>query len=270
MQPLDVGPAGIITGAGSGIGAATAVEFGRLGARMTLASLPTPELARTVAAVQRVGGSATAVEMDVRDPEAVRRLVDGAVDRLGRLDFLLANAGIADQGLAAEGDPTVWRRLIETNLLGVMYCVRYTLPHMQRQRAGHILLMASLSGRDAYVGEPAYIASKWGVIGFGHSVRKEVGPYGIRVTIIEPGAVDTPLTRNAPKVRPLIEAIDPLQPEDVARAVMFAYQQPPHVVINELALRPLNQPDAFEYKAPSQSDSGTIPEKPPGVDRRQC
>ena len=251
MQPVDVGPAGIVTGAGSGIGAACAVEFGRLGARLILASLPTPGLAQTVAAVERVGGSATAVEMDVRDPEAVRQLVDGAVDRLGRLDFLLANAGIADQGLAAEADPAVWSRLIETNLLGVMYCVRYTLPHMQRQRAGHILLMASLSGRDAYVGEPAYIASKWGVIGFGHSVRKEVGRYGIRVTMIEPGAVDTPLTRNAPKVRPLIEAIDPLLPEDVARAVVFAYQQPQHVVITELGLRPLNQPEAFEYEAVS-------------------
>jgi NADP-dependent 3-hydroxy acid dehydrogenase YdfG len=185
--------------------------------------------------------------MDVRDAQAVQQLVDGTVARFGRLDVLVANAGIADQELAAEGDPAVWRALIETNLLGAMYCVRFALPHMQRQRAGHILLMASLSGRDAYVGEPAYIASKWGLIGFGHSVRKEVGPYGIRVTLIEPGAVDTPLTRGAPRVRPLIEAIDPLLPDDVARAVLFAYQQPAHVVINELALRPLNQPDTFKY-----------------------
>jgi NADP-dependent 3-hydroxy acid dehydrogenase YdfG len=240
---------GVITGAGSGIGAAIAVEFGRLGARLTLASLPTPGLADTVAAVEQAGGSAVPVEVDVRDPDAVRQLVDGTVERHGRLDFLVANAGIADQGLAAEGDPAVWRRLIETNLLGLMYCVRYALPHMQRQRAGHILLMASLSGRDAYVGEPAYIASKFGVIGFGHSVRMEAGPYGIRVTLIEPGAVDTPLTRNAPKVLPLIESIDPLLPVDVARAVVYAYQQPPHVVINEIALRPLNQPASFEYQA---------------------
>jgi NADP-dependent 3-hydroxy acid dehydrogenase YdfG len=240
---------GVITGAGSGIGAAIAVEFGRLGARLTLASLPTPGLTETVAAVEQAGGSAVPVEVDVRDPDAVRQLVDGTVERHGRMDFLVANAGIADQGLAAEGDPSVWRRLIETNLLGLMYCVRYALPHMQRQRAGHILLMASLSGRDAYVGEPAYIASKFGVIGFGHSVRMEAGPYGIRVTLIEPGAVDTPLTRNAPKVLPLIESIDPLLPVDVARAVVYAYQQPPHVVINEIALRPLNQPASFEYQA---------------------
>lgn len=236
-------PVGIITGAGSGIGAAAALEFARLGARLTLASLPTPGLAATVRAVEQAGGAAVGVEMDVRDPLAVRQLVDGAVERNGRLDFVLANAGIADQALAAEGDPAVWQRLIETNLLGVMYTVRYALPHMQRQRSGHILLTASTSGRGAYVGEPAYIASKWGVVGFGHSVRMEVAEYGIRVTLIEPGAVDTPLTRNAPKIRPLIESINPLQPEDVARAIVFAFQQPAHVTVTELALRPLNQPE---------------------------
>jgi NADP-dependent 3-hydroxy acid dehydrogenase YdfG len=186
--------------------------------------------------------------MDVRDPTAVQQLIDDAVERYGRLDFLLANAGIADQGLAAQADPVIWRRLIETNLLGVMYSVRYALPHMQRQRSGHIFIMGSTSGRDAYVGEPAYIASKFGVIGFAHSVRKEVARFGIRVTIIEPGAVDTPLTRNAPKVRPLIESIDPLRPEDVARAILFAYQQPDYVVIHELALRPLNQPEGLDYR----------------------
>jgi NADP-dependent 3-hydroxy acid dehydrogenase YdfG len=238
---------GVITGAGSGIGAACAVEFARLGAQLTLASLPTSGLAATVASVQQAGGSAVPVEMDVRDPEAVRVLIDESVERNGRLDFVLANAGMADQELASTGDPHVWKRLIETNLLGAMYCVRYALPHMQHQQAGHILLMASLSGRDAYVGEPAYIASKFGLVGFGHSVRKEVGRYGIRVTMIEPGAVDTPLTRNAPKVRPLIESIDPLRAEDIARAVVWAFQQPERVVITELGLRPLNQPDAFTY-----------------------
>jgi NADP-dependent 3-hydroxy acid dehydrogenase YdfG len=243
------GPMGVITGAGSGIGAATAIEFARLQARLVLASLPTPGLHDTVTAVEHAGGTAVPVEMDVRDAEQVRTLIDGAVERFGQLDFLFANAGMADQELASEADPAVWRRLIETNLLGLMYCVRYALPHMQRQRHGHLLLMASSSGRDAYVGEPAYIASKFGVVGFGHSVRKEVSGYGIRVTLIEPGAVDTPLTRGAPKVRPLIESIEPLLPEDVARAVVFAFQQPRHVLINELALRPLNQPDSVQYSA---------------------
>jgi NADP-dependent 3-hydroxy acid dehydrogenase YdfG len=151
--------------------------------------------------------------MDVRDHEAVRALIDGAVERAGRLDFLLANAGVADQELAAEGDPLVWKRLIETNLLGVMYAVRYALPHMLRQRSGHLLIMASSSGRDAYVGEPAYIASKFGVVGFGHSVRKEVGTSGVRVTLIDRMILPEATPLAAPKVRPLIDAIDPLLPE---------------------------------------------------------
>ena len=111
----------MITGGGSGIGAACAVEFARLGAQLVLASLPTPGLQQTVRAVEEAGGTASTVEMDVRDHEAVRALIDGAVERFGRLDFLLANAGVADQELASEGDPVVWKRLIETNLLGVMY-----------------------------------------------------------------------------------------------------------------------------------------------------
>ncbi len=241
------GPVGVITGAGSGIGAATAVAFAGLGARLVLASLPTPGLAQKVDEVSRAGGEAVGVEIDVQDAEAVRALVDGAIVRFGRLDFLIANAGVADQALAAEGDPGVWRRLIQTNLLGAMYCARYALPHMQRQGSGHIFFMASTSGRDAYVGEPAYIASKFGLIGFAHSVRKEVARHGIRVTLIEPAAVDTPLTRSAPKVRPLIESIDPLKPADVARAIVYAFQQPPHVVIHELALRALTQPESLEY-----------------------
>ena len=241
------GAVGIITGAGSGIGAATAIAFGRLGARMSLASLPTPGLAATVAAVEQAGGSATPFELNVRDAASVQRLVDGTVERFGRLDFLVANAGVADQALASEGDPEVWRNLIETNLLGLMFCVRYALPHMQRQGSGHLLLIASLSGREAYVGEPAYIASKFGVIGFGRSVQKEVARYGIRVTLIEPGAVDTPLTRGAPKVRPLIEAIEALRPDDIAEAIVYAYQQPRRVQINEIALRPLDQPEVFDY-----------------------
>src|SRR5437773_2073570 len=111
MPPVDAHPVGIITGAGSGIGAATAVAFGRLGARLTLASLPTVGLAHTVSAVAHAGGSAIAVEMDVRDHRAVRRLMDGVVERHGHLDFLVANAGIADQALASEADPAIWQRL---------------------------------------------------------------------------------------------------------------------------------------------------------------
>jgi NADP-dependent 3-hydroxy acid dehydrogenase YdfG len=123
-----------------------------------------------------------------------------------------------------------------------MYVIRYVLPHMKRQKSGHVLVMASMSGRDAYVGEPAYIASKWGLLGFAHSLRKEVVAENIRVTLFEPGLVDTPLTHDNPKIRPIFDAIpQALTAEDVARAVVYAFSQPPHVAILEIAMRPQGQ-----------------------------
>jgi len=233
-------PVGIITGARTGIGAASAVEFAKLGARMVLASRgPTDAV---VAAVEHAGGEALAARVDVRDPGQVATLPELALGRYGRIDFLLSNAGIADQRLVSEGDPAIWRNLIETNLLGAMYTVRYVVPHMIRQQSGHILVMASMSGRDAYVGEPAYIASKWGLLGFTHSLRKEVVSQNIRVTLIEPGLVDTPLTHDNPKIRPIFEAVPrPLTSEDVARAVVYAFTQPAHVAISEICMRPQGQ-----------------------------
>jgi NADP-dependent 3-hydroxy acid dehydrogenase YdfG len=237
------GPVGIITGGASGIGAASAVEFARLGGRLVLATLPTPTADAVVARIREAGGEAVVALVDVRDPTQVAALPELALRHFGRIDFLLVCAGIAEQSRISEGDPAVWRNAIETNLLGALYCVRYVLPRMRAQRSGHIILMASLSGREPYVGEPAYIASKWGLIGFGHSLRKEVTADGIRVTIVEPGIVDTPLTRDNAVVRPLLDAVAPLQPEDVARAVVYAYQQPPHVTVSEIVVRPQAEGD---------------------------
>jgi NADP-dependent 3-hydroxy acid dehydrogenase YdfG len=242
-MPISNSPVGIITGGTSGIGAASAVEFAKIGARLVLAALPSSPAQRVLTRVEEAGGQAIAASVDVRDPAQVATLPEIALQRYGRIDFLLVNAGIAEQSFISEGDPAVWRNVIETNLLGALYCVRYVLPQLRKQQSGHIILMASLSGREPYVGEPAYIASKWGLIGFGHSLRKEVIADRIRVTIVEPGIVDTPLTRDNPIVRPLLDAVVPLQPEDVARAVVYAYQQPPHVTVSEIAVRPQDDGD---------------------------
>jgi NADP-dependent 3-hydroxy acid dehydrogenase YdfG len=242
-MPESTGPVGIITGGTSGIGAASAVEFAKIGARLILASLPSSPPDVVIARVEEAGGKAIGASVDVRDPAQVATLPEIALRAYGRIDFLLVNAGIAEQSLASEGDPIVWRNVIETNLLGALYSVRYVVPHLRQQRSGHIILMASLSGREPYVGEPAYIASKWGLIGFGHSLRKEVIPDRIRVTIVEPGIVDTPLTRDNPVVRPLLDAVVPLKPEDIARAVVYAFQQPPHVTVSEIAVCPQAEGD---------------------------
>ncbi len=235
-------PIGIITGAGSGIGAATAVEFARIGARLVLASLSTDDLGTVVAAVEAAGGQAVPAQVDVRSPSELELLPRLAVEHFGRLDFLFANAGILDHSAVADGDPDRWRSVIETNLLGAAYTVRAALPTMIEQGWGDIVLTASIAGRETHVGEPIYIASKWGLVGFGHALRKEVAPHGIRVILIEPGLVDTPATRLDGVTRPMLEASEPLLAEDVARAVVYACTQPPHVVLSEVTIRPRREP----------------------------
>jgi NADP-dependent 3-hydroxy acid dehydrogenase YdfG len=238
---VETSPVGIVTGGVGGIGAACAVALGRLGGRLVLADRSLHGGEALVQRVEEAGGAAILEQLDVRDAEDQERVVRVALDRFGRIDFLLALAGIADQSSVADGDPELWRTVVETNVLGLLYSCRAVAGAMQRQGSGHILIMASVSGRDPYVGEPVYIASKWAQVGFAHSLRLELQPAGIRVTLIEPGLVDTPLTRGNPKVQPLLEAIEPLTAEDVAQAVVYAFSQPPHVAVSEVVVRPQRQ-----------------------------
>jgi len=231
----------LITGASSGIGAATALAFAELGARVALVDLRTDGADAVAQRVVAVGGEALVLEADVRDPDRLEEVVAATVERFGGLDAVVANAGIADQSSVAGGDPARWRAVVETNVLGALYTVRASLPPMLERGRGHVFLTASVSGRESYVGEPAYIASKWAQVGFAHALRQEVMEAGIRVTVVEPGIVDTPLTRGSPVVRPLLEAVEPLRPEDVAAAIVYAWRQPGHVVVSELTIRPLRQ-----------------------------
>jgi NADP-dependent 3-hydroxy acid dehydrogenase YdfG len=197
--------------------------------------------AEVVAAVRAAGGTAEVAAADVRVYTQVAAVAEFAVERFGRIDVLVANAGIADQSRADSGDPERWQAVVETNLLGTLYAVRAVLPTMLARGSGHIFVTSSVSGREAYPGESVYIASKWGQVGFAHALRQEVAAGGVRVTVVEPGIVDTPLTRDNPVVRPLLEAVEPLRPDDVAAAIVYAYGQAPHVVVSELTLRPLRQ-----------------------------
>jgi NADP-dependent 3-hydroxy acid dehydrogenase YdfG len=235
------GVAGIITGAGRGIGAAIARTLADLGARLVLADRDEETLAETIAAITAAGGEALPVAADVRDHRDMERLRDACLERFGRIDFAVANAGIGDASSMDEGDPERWRAVIETNVLGVAYTIRAVLPAMREQGDGHLVLIASVSGREAYIGEPIYSASKWAVVGLGHSLRKETVGTGVRVTLIEPGLVDTPLVRSHPFAQAWLETIAPLQDEDVARAVAYVLTQPKYMAINELVLRPIAQ-----------------------------
>jgi NADP-dependent 3-hydroxy acid dehydrogenase YdfG len=227
----------LITGGLSGIGEAVALAFAEDGARLLLCDRRVDRGPEVTDAVRAAGGDAVAFAADVRDPAALQRAADAA----GPVDVLVACAGIADQSRVDTGDPSRWRAVVETNVLGAMHAARAVLPGMLTRGAGHIFIVASVSGRESYVGEPAYIASKWAQVGFAHALRKEVMDAGIRVSVVEPGIVDTPLTRDNPAVAHLLDATEPLSPHDVAAAIRFAYGLPPHVVLSELAIRPLRQ-----------------------------
>ena len=231
-------PVVLITGGATGIGRACAAACGRTGAAVALLSLPGPDLSRATSELREAGVQAHAVVADVRDFGSVQHAVSQVARDLGRIDVLVTSAGIADQSSITGGSPERWQQVVQTNLLGTANSIRAVAPVMTQAGAGDIVVIASASGRDTYVGEPLYIASKWGVVGLGHAVRKELQLSNIRVALIEPGLVDTPLTRGSPAVRPLVEAGGALLPGDIADAVAWLISRPRRVAVTELVIRP--------------------------------
>ncbi len=223
-------PVFLITGASSGIGAATAREAAGEGYRLVLAARSAQKLE---ALAQDLGGPgrALAVECDVTEWEQQQAMVMAALEAYGRLDVAFANAGFgAGRGFLAES-PEHWRSMVLTNVYGAALTIRATLPSLTESR-GHLLLTGSVAGRRALPGS-LYSATKWAVTAMGESARQELNGTGVRVSVIEPGMVDTPFFENRPN--------QALQAEDVARAVMFAVSQPPHVDVNEILVRPTAQ-----------------------------
>jgi len=223
-------PVFLITGASSGIGAATARRAAQVGYRLVLAARTQD---RIDALAEELGGpdQALAVRCDVTEWSHQEAMVGTALERFGRLDVAFANAGFgAGRGFLAES-PEHWRAMVLTNVYGAALTIRATLPALKESR-GHLLLTGSVAGRRALPGS-LYSATKWAVTGMGESARQELNGTGVRVTLIEPGMVDTPFFDNRPT--------GALEPDDVARAVMFAVSQPPHVDINEILVRPTSQ-----------------------------
>lgn len=233
----------LITGGARGIGFACARSCGIAGATIVVASPEEDELVEATGRLAAEGVTASQVRMDIRDFGSVERGMGQIVGTLGRLDAVVANAGVAEQSLVASGDPARWRTVIETNLVGTAHTIRAAVPCLIKAGGGDVVLMASVSGRETYVGEPAYIASKWGVVGLGHAARRELEQHGIRVSLVEPALVDTPLTRGSPKVRRLLESGPSLTPSDVADCVLWILSRPKHVSVSELVVRPVGRGD---------------------------
>ena len=222
----------LITGASSGIGAATARHAAAEGYRMVIAARSIDrltELARELGGDER----ALAVRCDVTEWEQQEGMAQRAIDRFGRLDVVFVNAGFgAARGFLNES-PEFWRSMVLTNVYGAALTIRATLPAVKEAR-GHFVLTSSVAGRRALPGS-LYSATKWAVTAMGEALRQEMVDTGVRVTLIEPGMVDTPFFDNP------VSGV--LGADDVARAVMFAVSQPAHVDVNEILVRPTAQKD---------------------------
>jgi clavulanate-9-aldehyde reducatase len=241
-----VGRVALVTGASSGIGEATAVALADEGASVVLAARRADRLADLAARLAERGAKTSTVDLDVNDELSCQRSVARAVDDFGQLDILVNNAGVMLLGKIEGADTTDWRRMIDTNLLGSMYMVHAALPHLLASR-GAVIQISSTAGRQVRLGSAGYNASKWGIGAFCESLRLEVTERGVRVVLIEPGAVDTELRGHItdPAAKAALERaftkMRVLQSADIANAVVYAVTQPEYVAVNEILIRPTDQ-----------------------------
>ena len=229
------GRVAIVTGAGLGIGRAIARALAAEGAGVALAARTRADLADVAADIRDHGGRALAVPTDVTNDTAVDALVEETLAGLGRLDLLVTAAGTASFAPVADAKPGDWDAMLAVNLRAVMVCCRAVLPPMLRQQAGMIFNVASIAAKRALPGAAVYTATKAAVVGFSRVLAEELRGQGVRVGVVVPGAVDTPLWDAVPGGPPREKM---LRPEDVARAVVLMATLPPHASLEELTLMP--------------------------------
>jgi NADP-dependent 3-hydroxy acid dehydrogenase YdfG len=223
-------PVFLITGASSGIGEATARAAAEAGYRLVLAARSEDKITAIAA---DLGGEerAIAVRCDVTEWDDQERLAGAALEAFGRIDVSFANAGFGAPRGFLESTVEHWREMVLTNVYGAALTVRATIPALKESK-GHLLLTGSVAGRRALPGS-LYSSTKWAVTAMGEAARQELDGTGVRVTLIEPGMVDTPFFDKRPS--------QALEAADIARVVMFAVAQPPHVDVNEVLVRPTSQ-----------------------------
>jgi NADP-dependent 3-hydroxy acid dehydrogenase YdfG len=247
MGSLD-GKVTVITGASSGIGEATAELFAAEGSKVGLLARRADRLEDLANRIDRAGGEALPVEIDITDHGKVEAAMAQIYGQFGGIHNLVNNAGVMLLGTVEGWDIEDWRRMIDVNLLGLLYCTREALPMIRDSGGGHIVNVSSVAGRTANFGSAVYNMTKWGVTGFSEALRQEALNSGIRVTCVEPGFVDTELQghNEHPAV---IEATEKMRGEigkvleasDVARGILYAVSQDDHVNVNEILIRPTGQ-----------------------------
>jgi len=230
----------IITGAGTGIGAATAEELAQAGVKVVLVGRRPDPLNEVAKRIAGQGGTAIARPGDIREYAFLEQLCKETVEHFGHVDLVVPNAAVHDASSIDTGDPTWWHTLIDVNVVGLLFTVRAFLPQFIEQGYGHFIVVSSLSGRVTYVGEPIYITSKHAQVAFVDCLRKEVTPKGVKISIVEPGLVETPFIEN-PMGQMVKKTVTPLDAFDVARVVRYIFEQPENVTIYELSMRPKKQ-----------------------------
>jgi NADP-dependent 3-hydroxy acid dehydrogenase YdfG len=239
----------LITGASSGIGAATAEAMVAEGAAVALGARRKDRLDDLASRIDAGGAKAVAIEADIADEAQAKSLVETAHAELGGLDTLINNAGVMLLGPLQGADPAEWRKMIEVNCLGLLYCTHYALPLIRDGGGGDVVNVSSVAGRVAALGAAVYNMTKWGVVGFSEALRQEALHVGVRVTCVEPGFVETELQAHNehPMVVEAIEKMrkdlgdDVLRASDIANAIIYALSQPSRVAINEVLVRPTKQ-----------------------------
>jgi NADP-dependent 3-hydroxy acid dehydrogenase YdfG len=246
------GTVALVTGASSGIGAAAALALAEQGASVALVARRADRLDALADKIRGTGGTALVLAGDVTVEEQAREMVERTVAELGRLDTLINNAGVMLLGPAVDAPMEEWRRMVEVNLLGLLYCAHAALPHLlsaaddDPRHVADLVNISSVAGRVARSGSAVYNATKHGVGAFSEGLRQEVTGRHVRVSLVEPGGTDTELSgHNRPEVLEGIKkrfaGLERLQAEDIADAITYVVTRPRHVAVNEILVRPTEQ-----------------------------
>lgn len=235
----------LITGASSGIGAATASHLAARGMHVLLGARRAERLDALARHIVEEGGSASVCQLDVTQADSMQRFVDSALERHGRVDVLVNNAGVMPLSPLAAGKVDEWNRMIDVNIRGVLHGIAAVLPVMQRQRSGQIVNLASIGAYTVSPTAAVYCATKFAVAALSEGLRQEVGG-DIRVTVVSPGVVESELAESIsdPTARDTMRAFRQVAigPDAVARAIAFAIEQPPDVDVSEIIVRPTASP----------------------------
>jgi len=247
MAKLD-GKVAVVTGASSGIGEATSEALAAEGASVVVAARREDRLEDLVGRIEGSGDKVVSVACDVTDEEQAHALIERAEQELGSVDILINNAGVMLLSRIDKGLSDQWRQMFDVNVLGLLYATDAAVQVMKRQGSGHLVNISSVAGRKVRETGGVYSGTKWAVNAISEALRMELLGEGIRVTIVEPGAVQTELTEHITDEDALdamsgLLSLDILRAEDIANSIVYAVTQPENVSVNELLIRPTQQPN---------------------------